>query len=135
MKITLTRTDANDTRTKGTIAVDDVPLGYTVELPLGEGGVGCAIPTGTYEVSITKSERFGRMLPLVLDVPNRRGIRIHPGNTKADTDGCILPGFLDTADGVGESAMACSAIQSKIAQSLANGEEVFLTVINPAVNA
>lgn len=135
MKLTLTRTDANDQRTKGQLVIDDIPIAYTVELPLGDGGVGCAIPAGTYEIAVTLSQRFGRMLPLVMDVPDRSGIRIHPGNTKSDTDGCILPGFMETPDGVAESASACSAIQAKIAASLAQTEQVFLTVINPPVNA
>ena len=60
-----------------------------------------AIPKGTYKIMLTVSEKFknrawakpyGGLVPLLVDVPGYSGIRIHPGNTAADTDGCILPG-------------------------------------------
>ena len=51
------------------------------------------IPAGEYRVCITYSPRFHRDLPLVMDVPNRSGIRIHPGNYPKDTSGCILVGL------------------------------------------
>lgn len=51
-----------------------------------------AIPYGTYEVQVTYSPKFKRELPLLLDVPNFTGIRIHRGNTKEDSSGCILVG-------------------------------------------
>ena len=51
------------------------------------------IPTGKYDVQITMSKRFKKMLPLLIDVPNYAGIRIHNGNTEKDTEGCILVGM------------------------------------------
>lgn len=51
-----------------------------------------AIPEGRYPLVVTFSPRFRRWLPLVVQVPQFRGIRIHAGNTPEDTAGCILPG-------------------------------------------
>lgn len=51
-----------------------------------------AIPSGKYCVFLTPSPKFGRVLPLVYDVPAFSGIRIHSGNTHGDTQGCILVG-------------------------------------------
>lgn len=52
-----------------------------------------AIPYGTYKVINSFSPRFQKYLPLLLNVPGYAGIRIHPGNTHVDTEGCLLPGI------------------------------------------
>lgn len=51
-----------------------------------------AIPTGTYVVTVNYSATFKKDMPLLLGVPGYSGVRIHPGNTQADTLGCVLVG-------------------------------------------
>ena len=48
------------------------------------------IPCGTYPVRVTWSPKFKRMLPLLLLVPGRSGIRIHRGTRPEHSKGCIL---------------------------------------------
>ena len=52
-----------------------------------------AIPRGSYECVYTYSNRFKKMLPLLLNVKGFEGIRIHSGNSVKDTEGCILVGL------------------------------------------
>ena len=54
-----------------------------------------AIPTGEYIVTITYSNRFKKMMPLINDVPAFSGVRMHPLNTSKETDGCIGVGICD----------------------------------------
>lgn len=65
-----------------------------------------AIPYGRYELLITYSQRFDKPLPLLLNVPDFSGVRIHPGNTAADTEGCLLPGLVRGDDEVTGSRAA-----------------------------
>lgn len=51
-----------------------------------------AIPTGKYDVILTFSPRFKRVLPLLLNVKCYEGVRVHAGNTNKDTEGCLLVG-------------------------------------------
>ena len=48
------------------------------------------IPVGIYEVRVTWSPRFKRMLPLVEQVPGRSGIRFHRGTKPEHSKGCVL---------------------------------------------
>jgi len=62
-----------------------------------------AIPYGIYSLTITFSPKFNRLLPLVNNVPGFQGIRIHPGNTAEDTEGCILVGVNDQVGAIHQS--------------------------------
>ena len=57
-----------------------------------EPGRPVAIADGFYGLRLSESPKFGRLLPEVTDVAGRSGIRIHRGNTAADSRGCILVG-------------------------------------------
>lgn len=50
------------------------------------------VPRGTYELGLHVSSKFGRCF-ILQDVPNRDAILIHAGNTRKDTEGCILVGY------------------------------------------
>ena len=87
-----------------------------------------AIPTGTYDVIINRSNRFKRRLPLLLNVPGYEGVRIHPGNTAADTEGCILVGVYRTVDLVGNSRMAFNKLFEKMEAAVAAGDKITITI-------
>lgn len=53
-----------------------------------------AIPCGSYKVILNISRRFNRLLPLLLGVRHFEGIRIHSGNSAADSSGCIIVGTI-----------------------------------------
>ena len=99
MKLLVRRTALKDTYTIGKLYVDGEYFCDTLEDRVRdlskEAKVAgqTAIPEGTYIVSVTMSPRFGRLLPLLHDVPQFTGVRIHSGNTARDTEGCILVGY------------------------------------------
>jgi hypothetical protein len=72
------------------------------------------IPLGRYEVRITHSPKFDRDLPLLIGVPGFEGVRIHPGNTAADTEGCLLPGRVRHGEAVQESRAAFVDLFAKL---------------------
>jgi hypothetical protein len=117
MKLELVRKVKTGESTIGILSIDGKFECYTLEdvVRVGEKIYGqTAIPTGTYKVILTMSPRFKRVLPLIVDVPGFDGIRIHPGNTAKDTDGCILVGTSSGKDVVNNSRVAFEALYSKL---------------------
>ena len=53
------------------------------------------IPTGTYPLRLTWSPRFKKPMPLIDEVPDREGIRIHMGTKPEHSQGCVLVSALD----------------------------------------
>lgn len=88
-----------------------------------------AIPFGIYSIDITLSARFKCDLPLLLAVPGFSGVRIHPGNTAADTEGCLLPGAMRLAKSVGQSRAAFAALFSKLRVAHSKREPITIEVV------
>ena len=105
MKLTLKRIALRSTYTIGRLYVDGNYFCDTLEHTVrdlntngkfdnGEKKVYAktAIPYGTYEIKWTYSPRFKKYTPQLMNVPSFEGIRIHAGNTSADTEGCLILG-------------------------------------------
>jgi hypothetical protein len=87
------------------------------------------IPRGHYDVVITYSNRFKRELPLLMRVPQFDGIRIHPGNTHEDTDGCILLGVLnEKGDRLVMSRTTFNGFYTRLEHAIGRGEAVTMDV-------
>lgn len=94
-----------------------------------------AIPEGTYPVHWTKSPKFRRFLPEVVEVPWFTGIRIHAGNTHHDTAGCILVGRYYSDGMITASRTTLERVCLRISSAMARGEQVFLEVTSTATLA
>jgi len=116
MKLLLKRTIRTNNSTIGELFIDDKFECFTLEDVERDVKIAgkTAIPKGTYKVIIDRSTRFKRLLPLLVKVPNFEGVRIHPGNTSADTEGCILVGKTKKVDFVGQSKIAFEALFDKM---------------------
>ena len=133
MKLELIRELGTTGYTFGFLNVDGKAECHTLEDEVrdGEKVYGeTAIPAGTYEVRVTFSPRFQRDLPLLVGVPNFEGVRIHPGNTAADTHGCILPGRTRDIENhtVGASRVAFNSLYEKILDAWSRHEGIWITV-------
>ncbi len=125
MRLELRRTTYTRESTVGELFADGVFECYVLEdvvRPAGQKAFGrTAIPAGTYGVAVTMSNRFRRLMPLLLDVPGFTGVRIHSGNTAADTEGCLLLGLDRKTDFVGRSRDAYSRFFPRLQDALKNG--------------
>ena len=116
MKIEIKRLIKTENSTIGELTIDGKFECYTLEDKERDVKIKgeTAIPKGTYKVIINQSNRFKKLLPLLLSVPNFEGVRIHPGNTNHDTEGCILVGRTKSKDFIGQSRKAFESLFAKM---------------------
>ena len=79
------------------------------------------IPAGTYPLKRTYSYKFKKLLPILENVPDREGIRIHRGTKPEHSEGCIL------TDMYGQSTLD---IMLNRLNEFYNEEEIVLSVVD-----
>lgn len=136
MMLTTARYFYTPKSTVGQMLVDDEHFCWTLEDARQPDGVKIdgetCIPAGVYTVIVDWSNRFQRMMPHILDVPNFDGIRIHSGNSPVDTSGCILVGYARSTDVVWDSKHAFNDLFAKISAALDTSDKVYINVMDDA---
>lgn len=131
MLLTLKRTYKGKEYTIGKLFINGKYFCDTLEDCIREEKIAgeTAIPFGKYEVTISYSPRFKKNLPLLLNVPNFEGVRIHNGNTKDDTEGCILVGFNKAKGKVLDSKVTFAKLMGIIKHIYEGNEKIELEII------
>lgn len=86
-----------------------------------------AIPTGKYQVIMSYSNKFKKVLPLLLNVPGYAGIRFHSGNTANDSLGCILVGQNKVVGKVINSRDTMNKLQGILTEACKK-EKIYITI-------
>lgn len=97
-----------------------------------------AIPTGIYHIDMnTVSPRlhdkswakpYGGRVPRLQGVKGFVGVLIHPGNTAADTDGCILVGRNTVVGGLTESKKTYLKLMDMLVAARDRGETITIEI-------
>lgn len=119
---------------------------FTLENPAHERKVmgDTRIPEGLYPLVLRNEggknkryrERFGlehHGMLWIQDIPNFEWVYLHIGNTKKDTDGCILPGTTISPKNqfVGQSTQAYSRMYKTAADIIRSNFNAFIWIRNP----
>ncbi|MEO7766901.1 MAG: DUF5675 family protein [Ferruginibacter sp.] len=137
MQLKLIRSVFTPDSTFGKLSINGLFYAFTCEDTVRHMGGDCrkkvqnktAIDAGNYEVVLSFSNHFQRYLPLLLNVRCFEGIRIHGGNTAADSEGCILIGAEgNMKDHIGNCA---SKVRSLVAalKAVEKTEKIFIEIV------
>lgn len=97
-----------------------------------------AVPTGSYRIDMhtvshsMKSKSWAKayrgIVPRLVNVKGFEGVLIHPGNTDADTAGCVLVGENKVKGKVVNSVKTYHALMAKLLEADGMGETITLEI-------
>jgi len=136
----LTSNPSRDGATQGVLSLDGVHICYTLEdvvrevpgVPVERWKIKAetAIPAGIYRLSLENSGRFGPDTLTINNVPGFVAIRMHGGNTAANTEGCPLLGLERVGtNGVRDCAKAVALVKQLTRDALARGEVPHIEIV------
>ena len=130
MTLRVIREPSTAAATMGLLLIDGVFTCWTLEDVVREVKIPgeTAIPAGRYAVQLSLSQRFQKLLPEILTVPGFTGIRIHAGNTQADTAGCLLVGRIRASDRVEESKLALIEVMEYLRRATTAGDQITISI-------
>ena len=130
MHLRVIREPSTAAATMGILFIDGVFTCWTLEDVVREVKIPgeTAIPAGRYAVRLSLSQRFQKLLPEILAVPGFAGIRIHAGNTQADTAGCLLVGRVRAVDRVEESKLALMHVMEQLRRATTAGDSITISI-------
>ena len=121
--------------TPGVLYANGLKFCFTCEdedRKLEQGGVKVktrtAIPRGRYVLTTSMSQRFGKELPEVRDVPQFSGVRCHGGNRAEDSEGCVLLGKVRTKIGIADCPDTVRRMVNMVNQTESVGAKCWLEV-------
>jgi len=143
MKLLLRRHTFTENSTIGSLYIDGLFFCYTLEdkdRGLNQGMSAAttalkkifsktAIGYGDYNVILSQSNRFKRIMPEILNVVGFSGVRIHRGNYAGDTEGCIIVGLKKGIDAVYNSGDAEKALMLKLQDAVKNNQTITLEIV------
>ena len=98
-------------------------------IPTGEYRVTLSVRSPKYSAKATWRDYNGGFMPRLLSVPGWEGVLIHPGNTSADTEGCVLVGRNTQKGMVTGSTAAFKALYAKMREAVGRRETITLEIV------
>ena len=121
--ITLTRTHKTGNAVYGKMIIPYRDETYTTQ---ALENADYLIPAGEYRVEMTWSPKFKKLLPQILDVPERDGIRIHMGTQPEHSTGCVLVNHMTMM--VLKGLITATEKRNSFNQNPEDNEEVFIKI-------
>jgi len=137
MKLRLERNWLIGDTTTGKLYINGKFFCYTLEDKIRNEKIygETAIPYGLYDVDRTWSPHFKIKMPLIKNVPNFEGIRIHKGTTAQDSSGCLLvaKSLSEDKQRLINSKIAFDDLDNKITEAIKSGEKITIDIVAPDV--
>jgi hypothetical protein len=144
MLVRLQRLQAYNNYTLGALYIDNLLMCFVLEDEPREVKVKgkTRIPAGIYPMKLrnvgsvhnwlNKAFSFHIGSLHITDVPGFQYILIHPGNSDADTAGCLLPGYQHVINNnfIGQSTKAYTSIYPIIANRIKDYDDVKIHIID-----
>lgn len=140
MELKLVRTLLADTYTEGELYIDGKFFCHVVEDKVrAKAGLWnrlvkvyaeTAIPYGRYQVLVTWSNRFNRMLTAILNVKDFEGVRIHNGTSAKSSAGCPIVSYKKNGNGLLVNERDSMNDLCKLVEEKQKTEKIFISIID-----